>query len=605
MIRIGTHFTGTDTRNCTLRHGVLWTKISDNLLKILLFLAIAAIGCLALCLPATAQVPGVGDGVCVAFCDDYSYTPPQDDYSDSYGGSGGYSYQYEQMQRSNRQPGTTRKNTGKMKPSVSQRKKIKEQNRLAGLRRKSAQENKKCIEAFDSLIYTKDQIETLIKHCSAALDYCEKGRGKCKADRWNLALANAIKAKDEKRYADAVSHYDTALTLCEADDGCENVKSNRQRVAGLADLQREADRSQDRILAAATRSTPGSDETGDTGNIGLTFLDADAVVSSAKANYLLDALALGQGDWTKSIEDLEGIVRDNPDDRAARDALLYLKGLYQGQLAVSKMNNIRYRQGIDAWMDGNYDIAANHLAESYLADPDDYGALEAYGLVSGLAQTKQYLEWTGNCGKLVCPPPDPLRYPKDFASLLNSRAYELLSDVEREDLVRARSLYSDPRADPDRRAALQYVEGLAAWDDFRSRVLERASTGADMRTLTEAYIRIGSGDYQGAIDMLDPIAFQDDKAATFAYFHAMGLAEDHTPSGEVFLISDLESRLEATWRDLKQTRFDANVLIRHDPKLRPPWKVIRDRLRKEELDAFAEFLTDPFATAGEIVQAQQ
>jgi len=431
-----------------------------------------------------------------------------------------------------------------------------------------------------------------------------------------MALANANKAKEEKDYAAAVTYYDEALDLCGYDDDCTNVgsdstltgmrsslESSRKKVASLADLQREANQSQGRIEAVVTTSL--SDAPASAADSGLTFLDADAIMPSHKANYLLDALEAGQGNWQTSIEELEKTVRANPEDRAARDALLYLKGLHQGHLTISKLSNARYKKGINAWMDGDYRIATDYLAESYLADPDDPSALEAYGIVSGLAQSHLYLDWTQNCGLLKCPPPDPLHYIGEYASLLNSTAYELLSDDERERLIQARSLYSDPGADPDQRTALQYVEGLTAWDDFRERVLERTQYGSDVPTLAKAYIKMGTGDYQGAIDLLSPGALLDDDAATFAYFHAIGLAGEYTPAGETFLLGEVESRLEATWRDLKQTRYDANVLVRHDPNLRPPWKVIRDRLNAAEFDAWAEFMADPFEAAEEIAQAQQ
>ncbi|MCK7615334.1 hypothetical protein [Roseibium sediminicola] len=573
-------------------------------------LGVAAALLFAVSLPATAQVPDVGDGVCVAFCDDY--TPPTYD-SYNYGGGGGYSYQQEQMKRSNTQPSTRPK---KLRPSASQRKKIKQQKQLANWRRKSVQENKKCLKAFDVLYFNTERIETLIKHCSAALDYCRKGRGNCTVDRWNMALANANKAKEDKNYADAVTYYDEAINLCGYDDDCSGVGSHsslegmrssleasRKKVAALAELQREAGQSQSRIEAAVT--SPLVDAPASSADTGLSFLEADAIMPSQKATYLLDALQAGQGNWTKSLEDLEKTVRDNPDDRSARDALLYLKGLHQGHLTISKLSNARYKKGINAWMDGDYKTATDFLAESYLADPDDPSSLEAYGIVSGLAQSDLYLDWTQNCGMLKCPPPDPLHYVGEYASLLNSTAYELLNEDERERLIQARSLYSDPGADPDQRAALQYVEGLAAWDDFRERVLERAGSGADVPTLTQAYIKMGTGDYQGAIDLLSPGALLDDDAATFAYFHAIGLAGQYTPTGSAFLFEENQDRLEATWRDLQETRSAARVLVRHDPNLRPPWKVIRDRLNAAEYAAWADFMADPFETAEEIVRLQQ
>lgn len=561
-------------------------------------------------LPAWAQVPDVGGGVCVAFCD--TYTPPTyDDYD--YGGGGSYSYQHEEMKRSKTQPSTGPR---KMRPSASQRKKIRRQKQIANWRRKATQENEKCLEAFDVLYFNDERIKTLIKHCSAALDYCQKAGGSCKVHRWNMALANADKAEADKDYAAAVSYYDEALELCGYDDDCtdvgsdtslsgmrSNLETSRSKFSALAELQREVGQSQSRIEAAATKAS--SDAPALSSDTGLSFLDADAIMPSRKANHLLDALEAGRGDWAESIKDLEKTLRDNPDDRAARDALLYLKGLHQGHLAISKLGNARYKKGINAWMEGDYQTAADFLAASYQIDPDDPSALEVYGIVSGLAQSDLYLDWNQNCGKLICPPPDPLHYVGEYASLLNSEAYDLLSDDDRERLMQARTLYSDPGADPDRRAALQYVEGLAAWDDFRERVLERADTGSDIQTLTEAFIKMGTGDYQGAIDHLSPSALLDDDAATFAYYHAIGLAGEYTPTGEVFLLSEFENRLEDTWRNLKGTRHDANVLVRHDPNLRPPWKVIRDRLNAAEYAAWAEFMTDPFETAEEIVQAQQ
>jgi hypothetical protein len=605
---------------------------------------------------ASAQI----SGVCVAFCDDYS--PPQNnsnngssEYYDTPRGQGWFcearaadgswgwgespnksnarSYALSECgnhasgcsitfckqgggqgyspNRKAKKPST---NKGKLRPSTSQRKKIRQQKQLANWRRKSIQENKKCLAAFDVLYFNDERVATLTKHCSAALDYCQKGRGKCIVDRWNMNLADAIEAKEDKRYADAVSFYDAALDLCGYDDDCSgvgshssldgmrtNIESQRREVETLANLQYEAGQSQGRIVDAAT--TQQSDLVDAVGS-GLSFLEPETFVPSEKANYLLDALQFGDGDWKKSVDDLERIVRANPDDTSARDALIYLKGLYQGHLTVSKLSNARYRQGINSWMEGDYKEAAVNLSEAYLVDPSDSSSLEAYGLVSGLAQSELDLNWPGDCGLLNCPPPDPLSYPAEFASLLNERTYQLLDPKERARLLEARALYDDPNADPDQRAALQYVEGLVAWDDFRARVLDDAAEVADLDGLTEAYIRLGQGDIEGAKDLLGDIAFQDD-ATTFAYYHALGLAEDHTPRGEVLPWFDFETRLEATWRELSQTKRDAETLVAHDPSLRPPWQVIDQRLRAQELAAWAQIMSDPFAAAEEIAKAEQ
>jgi hypothetical protein len=605
---------------------------------------------------ASAQI----SGVCVAFCDDY--TPPQNnsnngssDYYDTPRGQGWFcearaadgswgwgespnksnarSYALSECgnhasgcsitfckqgggkgyspNRKAKNPSTKK---GKLRPSTSQRKKIKQQKQLANWRRKSVQENKKCLAAFDVLYFNDERVATLTKHCSAALDYCQKGRGKCNVDRWNMHLADAVRAKEDKRYADAVSFYDAALDLCGYDDDCTGVGSHtslegmrthienkRRKVETLANLQHEAGESQGRIVDAAT--TQQSDLV-DAVSSGLSFLEPETFVPSKKANYLLDALQFGDGDWRKSVDDLERIVRANPDDTSARDALIYLKGLYQGHLTVSKLSNARYRQGINSWMEGDYKEAALHLSEAYLVDPSDSSSLEAYGLVSGLAQSEQDLNWQGNCGQASCPPPDPLSYPAEFASLLNERTYKLLDEEQRARLLEARALYDDPNANPDHRAALQYVEGLAAWDDFRARVLDGAAEVADLDGLTKAYIRLGRGDIEGAKDLLSDIAFKDD-ATTFAYYHALGLAEDHTPRGEVLPWLDFETRLEATWREISQTKRDAETLVAHDPSSRPPWQVIDQRLRAQELAAWAQIMSDPFATAEEIVKAEQ
>ncbi|WP_269586142.1 tetratricopeptide repeat protein [Roseibium sp. Sym1] len=619
---------------------------------------------LAVCLPflvflafpqlATAQ--DIIDGVCVAFCEDYVPPPSDDDtiveddfyttprghgwfcearapdgswgWGESPSKSNARNYALSECGRHarncsitfcrqgggkgyspNRKTGKPNTGKGKLKPSISQQKKIREQKQLSEWRRRATAENKKCLAAFDESYWTDDSVSTLMRHCAAALEYCRKGRAGCKVHTWNLNRAETIKAEHEKRFSDAVRLYDAALDLCGHDDDCANVGnfkqlagmrsnllSKRETAEGKAELMRQAEASEGRIADAARSS---QDTSASPTSSGLNFMDPVAVVPSAKANYLLDALQSGDGDWDKSIRDLEAVLEIDPDNRSARDALIYLHGLHKGQLAVSKLNNVRYRQGVDAWMNGDYKAAARHLGESYAADPSDYGSLEAYGLVSGLAQTEAYLDWSRDCGAINCPPPDPLAYPKEFASILNSPAYRLLDETDRRKLADIQGMPGKSGASLEQEAALHYVEGLGAWDDFRQRVLEQAEKTENTDSMVDAYIRLANGDYDGALDILGAISWDDD-AATFAYFHARGLAKgyDSTPS---FLTSgDNETRLEAVWRDLQETRLAAENLNRHDPELRPPWQVIGERLRAEERDAWAEFLTDPFAAGADL-----
>ena len=311
-----------------------------------------------------------------------------------------------------------------------------------------------------------------------------------------------------------------------------------------------------------------------------------------KAARLLDALAAGKGDWNRSITDLETRLVADPNDPALRDALSYLKGLYDGHLALSTLQNVRYKRGVLAWMEGDYRDAALHFAESYELDPTDKGALGAFGFVSGLDQARTNNSMLAPCHLISdC---DPIAYSRQFAIRGTSpTAYRLLSEDQRKQLQALRLAVEREPENLVNRAALNYADGLSAWDDFRDRVKDDGQKIYNMPEMVKGITEMGRGNHQKALAAfvrgLDENWGED--GLTFSYFHAMGLNEGAraTPNHTPRIWDERTSKIHADfYRDelrALQTQTGAGPT--------PPWIYAKRKLRREETDAWSRFLSDP------------
>ncbi len=316
-----------------------------------------------------------------------------------------------------------------------------------------------------------------------------------------------------------------------------------------------------------------------------------------KAFYLLDALAAGKGDWSKSVANLKARVKADPGNPALRDALSYLQGLFNGHLALSKLENVRYKKGVLAWMEGDYRDAALHFAESYELDPFDKGSLSAFGFVSGLDQSRTNNSMLAPCHVIFdC---DPIAYTKKFAVRGTApAAYRLLSDDQLRQLNSLRLEVDRNPQDAAKRAALNYADGLSAWDDFRDRVKQEGQKVYNMPEMVKGITDMGRGNYRKAVAAfargLDENWGED--GLTFSYFHAMGLNEGArgNPNYTPRIWDERASKIySAFYRDELSALQSGGSGTGNVP----PWDFSKRKLRKDEIEAWSRFLSDPFKPA--------
>jgi tetratricopeptide (TPR) repeat protein len=132
------------------------------------------------------------------------------------------------------------------------------------------------------------------------------------------------------------------------------------------------------ILQDALNAKPNDENIQEAYNRVLTLKNRQMadIIKGLKANYLLDALDYGKGDWEASINYLSKIQTREPNNPAARDALVNLNEVYSEVLQKQAIHKMTYQ---------DYDGALACLKKANEKNPQDRGLASFLTFVEGLS----------------------------------------------------------------------------------------------------------------------------------------------------------------------------------------------------------------------------
>lgn len=238
--------------------------------------------------------------------------------------------------------------------------------------------------------------------------------------------------------------------------------------------------------------------------------------ANRRTHVLLDALEANPGNWEGSIRYLQNRLADSPNDLAVRDALNLVRGYYQGYLGAQEVADNYYKFGVRKWLEGDFDQAAKSFARAYRENPDDKLLFRSFAHSLGLRNNSGKCKVSGACSFFDIPEKsivDDIGIASEIRQKMREARAALLANPENFEL----------------RATLNYLEGIAGYNDYLDIVLDKKTPplGKDDLGAIEAGLRkLGEKDY---VDGWKAIARTfgkngDERLIMFATHYAKGLA---------------------------------------------------------------------------------
>ena len=205
--------------------------------------------------------------------------------------------------------------------------------------------------------------------------------------------------------------------------------------------------------------------------------------ANRRTHVLLDGLEAGAGSWEATITYLKNRLAASPKDLAVRDALNFVRGLYQGYLNSKNTGDHYFKYGVRHWIEKDYDMAARAFAQVIYENPDDIAAYRTFAYTLGLR------DGTNQCGRSLC---QQIEVPEKstFDYYNSSVLKKLRRDVRR-----------NPRA-LQQRALLNLWEGMAAYQNWLNQGREQKAkppTPKAQKLFDQAVKRYIEEDYVGAM----------------------------------------------------------------------------------------------------------
>ena len=246
------------------------------------------------------------------------------------------------------------------------------------------------------------------------------------------------------------------------------------------------------------------------------------LAANRRTHLLLDALEANPGNWEGSIRYLQNRLMDSPDDSAVRDALNLVRGYYQGYLGAKMVGDNYYKYGVRKWLEGNFDQAARSFARAYRENPEDKLLLRSFAHSLGLRNNSGQCKKPGACSFFDIP-------EKSIFDDIGSAA-EIRKWVKE---TRA-AVVANPE-NLELRANLNYLEGLAGYDDYLDIVLDKKTaplTNEGRKAIEAGLKKLGTKDYIAGWKKIAKAwgKHADDRMLLFAVHYAKGLAASQ--SGE-------------------------------------------------------------------------
>ena len=238
--------------------------------------------------------------------------------------------------------------------------------------------------------------------------------------------------------------------------------------------------------------------------------------ANRRTHVLLDALEANPGDWKGSIRYLRNRLADSPNDLAVRDALNLVRGYYHGYLGAGEVADNYYKYGARKWLEGDFDQAARSFARAYRENPDDKMLFRSFAHSLGLRNNSGKCRVSGGCSFFDIPK----------KSIVDDIGIE--SKIIKNMQEARTALSANPR-NLELRATLNYLEGLAGYNDYLDTVLDGKrppSDIADRRAIEAGLKKLGEKDYVNGWKTIAGAFGKngDELPVMFAIHYAKGLA---------------------------------------------------------------------------------
>ena len=251
------------------------------------------------------------------------------------------------------------------------------------------------------------------------------------------------------------------------------------------------------------------------------------LAANRKTHVLLDALEANPRDWKGSIRYLQNRLADSPNDLAVRDALNLVRGYYQGYLGSRVVADNHYKYGVRKWLEGDFDQAARSFARAYRENPDDKLLLRSFAHSLGLRNNSGKCRVSGGCSFFDIPK----------KSIVDDSG--IASEI-RQRMKEARAAVSANPANLELWATLNYLEGMAGYNDYLDIVLDKKTpplNKADLVAIEAGLKKVGEKDY--VVDGWQAFAKAwgknaDEDMVMFAINYAKGLASSQRGEADYF-----------------------------------------------------------------------
>lgn len=117
----------------------------------------------------------------------------------------------------------------------------------------------------------------------------------------------------------------------------------------------------------------------------------------ARLSTIRDLLSDGDGGWTGVLSRARKISAQAPGNRVLRDAVAYLRGMYDGEIAAEELENGYYKHGVRRWLARDYWSATLAFARAARDHADDESVFASFAVVAGRQHGSPACTRSGRC----------------------------------------------------------------------------------------------------------------------------------------------------------------------------------------------------------------
>lgn len=167
-----------------------------------------------------------------------------------------------------------------------------------------------------------------------------------------------------------------------------NHVSRRHCSHQLQELRRDSSRLRTDIIALRQRFQTVEDNARrqrGNGPLSRRMMENSAATGRPDARLKLIRQALVEyiGGWPSVLAYIKAEIGTGAGNPAMRDAFAYLNGMYEGQIAADRLDNVYYRHGVRRWLARDHWTAALSFARAARDNPDDHRVFASFADAAG------------------------------------------------------------------------------------------------------------------------------------------------------------------------------------------------------------------------------